>query len=179
RVPEDEPERLRDVEALKALEAQSDRLDELTRTLAKAFRVPISLLNVVDEAHQHWRAEIGLSEELKRAGKSPRETSICGHVVADKELMIVEDALKDPRFAKNPFLLEHGIRFYAGAPLLTRRGHAIGSLCVIDATPRTMTDEQKAMLRRAAEEATEELEAPAGGNGAARGGGERDAHGAA
>jgi len=73
--------------------------------------------------------------------------------------MIVEDALKDPRFAKNPFLLEHGIRFYAGAPLNTRGGHAIGSLCVIDAMPRSVTEEEKALLRRAAEEAVEEREA--------------------
>ena len=157
--PDDETERLRDIERLQALETRSNRLDELTRNLAGEFRVPISLLNIVDAENQHWRAQSGLPEELQRAGKSPRETSICGHVVAEKDLMIVEDALKDPRFAKNPFLLEHGIRFYAGAPLITRRGHAVGSLCVIDAMPRSVTEEQKVMLRRAAAEAVEELEA--------------------
>jgi len=157
-IPDDEAERLRDIESLQALNASSDRLDALTRRVADAFGVPISLLNIVGAKHQHWRAESGLPEELRRAGKSPRETSICGHVVAERELMIVEDALKDPRFAKNPFLLEHGIRFYAGAPLTTERGHAIGSLCVIDAMPRAVTDDQKALLTRAAEEAIAEIE---------------------
>lgn len=157
--PEDEPERLRDVDALNALKASSKRLDELTRRLSDEFRVPISLLTIVDAEHQHWRAQTGLPDELERAGKSPRETSICGHVVADKDVVIVEDALDDPRFAKNPFLLEHGIRFYAGAPLVTRRGHAIGSLCVIDATPRSVTEAEKDVLRRAAAEAVDELEA--------------------
>jgi len=157
--PEDEPERLRDIDALHALQASSERLDAVTKRLSDVFRVPISLLTIVDAENQHWRAQTGLPDELERAGKSPRETSICGHVVAEKDVVIVEDALNDPRFAKNPFLLEHGIRFYAGAPLVTRRGHAIGSLCVIDATPRSVTEVEKDVLRRAAAEAVEELEA--------------------
>lgn len=158
-VPEDEAERLRDIEELKALELDSEKLDAITSRLAEAFGVPVSLLNIVDADSQQWRSQVGLPDELAAAGKSPRETSICGHVVAEKELLVVEDALKDPRFAKNPFLLEHGIRFYAGAPLETRRGHAIGSLCVIDASPRTVTDEQRALLSSAAAEAIAEIEA--------------------
>ena len=68
----------------------------------------------------------------------------------------------DPRFAKNPFLLEHGIRFYAGAPLRSAAGRAIGSLCVIDASPRQVTEEEKALLREVAEEVMVELHRAAG-----------------
>lgn len=159
RVPDDEAARLREIQALGVLNASSERLERFTRRLSEAFGVPISLLNIVDEESQHWKAQSGLPDELVKAGKSPRDTSICGHVVGSNELLIVEDALKDPRFAKNPFLLEHGIRFYAGAPLRTREGHAIGSLCVIDASPRSVTDEEQALLRSVADEAMAELEA--------------------
>jgi predicted PurR-regulated permease PerM/GAF domain-containing protein len=160
-IPLDEQERLYDLRALHALDASDERLVQYTRRLSEAFGVPISLLNLVDEQCQHFKGQTGLPDDLARAGKGPRETSICGHVVAENDVMIVEDALNDPRFAKNPFLLEHGIRFYAGAPLRSRRGHAIGSLCVIDASPRTVTDEEKALLLSVAQEAMAELEAAA------------------
>jgi predicted PurR-regulated permease PerM len=169
-IPSDEQERLSDIEALHALDARSSKLDAITRRLAAAFGVPIALLNVVDADDQHWRAQTGLPEELASAGKSPRETSICGHVVAEKELIVVEDALNDPRFAKNPFLLEHGIRFYAGAPLQSKRGHAVGSLCVVDASPHKVTEEQRTLLLGAAAEAMAELEALSGAGSAAAGG---------
>src|SRR5690606_4611238 len=100
---------------------------------------------------------------LAKAGKSPRETSLCGHVVAENEVLVIEDALADSRFADNPFLLEHGIRFYAGAPLRTRTGQPLGSVCVIDASPRQVTEEEKAFLGGVAEEVMTALEAHAHG----------------
>ena len=160
-IPPDEEERLRDLRTLGAFDAGDERLSRYTRRLAEAFDVPIALFNLVDEESQHFKGPIGLPADLAEVGHSPRATSVCGHVVAENDLIVVEDVLKDSRFAKNPFLLEHGIRFYAGAPLRTRSGHAIGSLCVIDASPRAVTDEEKALLRSVAEEAMADLEAAA------------------
>ncbi len=157
-VPPDEAARLDDLRRLRVLEASDERLRHYTRRLAKAFDVPISLFNLIDEDSQRFGGQVGLPEDLARAGSSPRETSVCGHVVAENEVMVIEDVLKDPRFARNPFLLEHGIRFYAGAPLRSRNGHAIGSLCVIDASPRAVSEEERELLRRTAEEAMAELE---------------------
>ena len=157
-IPAEETERLQDLHGLAALNVNDERVARFTHRLAEAFGVPICALNLVDEDSQHFKGATGLPDPLAHAGKSPRETSICGHVVAENELLIVEDALSDPRFAENPFLLEHGIRFYAGAPLCSSRGHAIGSICVIDANPRKVTDEERALLRSVAAEAMAELE---------------------
>ena len=81
-----------------------------------------------------------------------RETSICGHVVALGDMVVVEDVAKDSRFANNPFLIEKGIRFYAGAPLKTKAGFTVGSLCVIDAKPRAFGQKDRALLQKIADD---------------------------
>ena len=161
-IPDDERERLSDLDELGLLAVSSETLDRYTRRLAEAFRVPVALITLVDEGYQHWKGQTGLPEDLALARRAPRDTSICGHVVAANQVMVIEDALKDQRFATNPFLLEHGIRFYAGAPLRSRGGHAIGSVCVIDAVPRAVTPSETALLQMIAEEVMKELEAAAG-----------------
>ncbi|HZW46073.1 MAG TPA: GAF domain-containing protein, partial [Microvirga sp.] len=90
--------------------------------------------------------------------QAPREVSICGHVVATDEVVVAEDVTKDPRFADNPLVLEKGIRFYAGAPLRTAAGLVLGSLCVIDTSPRLFSDEEKGRLQAIADELMEEVE---------------------
>lgn len=105
-----------------------------------------------------WPGATGLPEDLDKARAAPRETSICGHVVAANEPLIIEDTLKDKRFANNPFLRERGIRFYAGAPLRTAAGQPIGSLCVIDTQPRTISKSELALLRLLADRVVDELE---------------------
>ncbi len=158
-IPADEQERLRELEELGDLDARDPELDRFTRGLAERFGVPISLVTLVDTEHQHWVAQTGLPSELAEAGKSPRETSLCGHVVAGNDILVIEDTLADPRFADNPFLLEHGIRFYAGAPLRSASGRALGSVCVIDAAPRKVTEAEKALLADVAREVMSLLEA--------------------
>ncbi|HEY8519837.1 MAG TPA: AI-2E family transporter [Gammaproteobacteria bacterium] len=158
-LPPDEKERLRAIDELGVLQApRSERLEQLTKRLAETFDVPISLVSIVDERHQHWKAQTGLPKELAAAGKSPRETSICGHVVGSNDVVVIEDTNEDPRFANNPFLKKHGIRFYAGAPLRTRDGHAIGSLCVVDTGPRKLSESERALLQVVADEVMNELE---------------------
>ncbi len=158
-VPPEEPERLDQLKKLKILDTDTEEIfDRLTRRLAQAFGAPIALLSLVDEYRQFWKSATGLPEDLNLAREAPRETSICGHVVAANQLLVVEDVLKDKRFANNPFLRERGIRFYAGAPLRTSTGHAIGSLCVIDTKPRSVSERESTLLQMIADETTAQIE---------------------
>lgn len=158
-IPPFEEERLAELERLRALAAvPSPELEKITRELADTFGVPISLVSLIDRERQVWPGATGLPEDLDKARAAPRETSICGHVVAANEPLIIEDTLKDKRFANNPFLRERGIRFYAGAPLRTAAGQPIGSLCVIDTQPRTISKSELALLRLLADRVVDELE---------------------
>lgn len=90
---------------------------------------------------------------------------MCGHVVGDNDVLVVPDTRADPRFAGNPFLQQCGIRFYAGAPLRTRSGSAIGSLCVIDTKPREITERERELLRMVADAVMTEMELRAASRG--------------
>ena len=96
--------------------------------------------------------------KLDACRMSARETSICGHVVAANEVLVIEDTAKDPRFANNPFLIENGIRFYAGAPLRTREGFAIGSVCIIDTNPRSFSHDDRQILAKVADDLIVKIE---------------------
>lgn len=148
-----EEERLREVETLGILDTEpEEHFDRVTRRLAEAFDAPMALLSIIDENRQFWKSSSGLPEDLALARQAPRETSICGHVVASNQMLVIEDVLKDKRFANNPFLRERGIRFYAGAPLSTPSGHAIGSLCVLDTKARKISSRERSMLQIIADE---------------------------
>jgi predicted PurR-regulated permease PerM/methylmalonyl-CoA mutase cobalamin-binding subunit len=152
-IPPEEPARLAAVHATQLLETDPEEtFDAVTRELARVFDVPISLVTVVDAERQFWKSQIGLPPDLADAREAPRSTSMCGHVVAAKSVMVIEDTRKDRRFANNPFLLERGIRFYAGAPLVAPNGEAIGSLCIIDTKPRTISEAELTLLRDRAEQ---------------------------
>ncbi|HJT12897.1 MAG TPA: AI-2E family transporter [Dongiaceae bacterium] len=157
-IPENEAERLAALKRLGLVSAESKQLDEVAAKVAAAFGTPIALVSAVDEAHQNWPGAVGLPPDLDACRMQARETSICGHVVALGEMIVVEDVARDPRFANNPFLSEQGIRFYAGAPLKTRSGFTIGSLCVIDAKPRAFGEQERALLRKIAEDLMNRIE---------------------
>lgn len=110
-------------------EAQFDRL---TRLASVHFKVPMSIIALVDSDQLWCKASCGVDLE-----NTPREDAFCAHTIAEAELMIVPDATKDPRFKENPMVVgEPGIRFYVGAPLITSEGVALGALCLIDTYPR-------------------------------------------
>lgn len=157
-IPENEAERLEALKRLGLVTAESRHFDDVAAKVAAAFGTPIALVSVVDEAHQNWPGAAGLPPSLDAGRKEARETSICGHVVALGDMVVVEDVAKDPRFANNPFLIEKGIRFYAGAPLKTSAGFTIGSLCVIDAKPRAFSDRDRALLRMIADDLMSKIE---------------------
>ncbi len=129
--------------------------DALTRLAADRFDVPIALISLVDDHRQWFKSRVGL-----QATETPREHAFCAHAIAQPgEVMMVPDATQDARFAGNPLVTgDPGIRFYAGAPLVTSTGHALGTLCVIDSRPRTLTPAQVTQLQALADQVVGELE---------------------
>jgi two-component system cell cycle sensor histidine kinase/response regulator CckA len=129
-------------------------MDDLTALAAAICETPIALISLIDEKRQWFKSRIGL--EL---AESPLDVSICVHALHTQDLFIVPDTTKDERFARNPVVVgEYGIRFYAGAPLITPEGAALGTLCVIDRVPRTLTSAQEQALRVLARQVMTNLE---------------------
>jgi PAS domain S-box-containing protein len=134
-----------------------ERLDRLTRVAAELFDAPIALVSLLDEHRQWFKSRLGLD-----VAETPREWSFCDHLVKSGDSsLVVQDATTDSRFATNPLVTEPPrIRFYAGAPLVTPSGHALGAFCVVDTVPREKPKPRELELLRAlAAMASDALEA--------------------
>ncbi|MEE4288177.1 MAG: PAS domain S-box protein [Erythrobacter sp.] len=137
----DEVQRLAALHALRVLGAPADPgLDAVTRLAADRFDAPIALVSLIDAERQRFKSRYGLAIE-----ETSRNHSFCAHAIASDGVMVVADARKDARFAANPLVLgvPH-IRFYAAAPLVTREGYRIGTLCIIDQQPRRVFTRREA-----------------------------------
>jgi diguanylate cyclase (GGDEF)-like protein/PAS domain S-box-containing protein len=154
--PPDETSRLAALGRLQILDTPPERVfDDLVALAADICEVPISALSLIDTERQFFKASIGLSVR-----ETSRDVSFCGHTILSPELHVVPAAALDARFADNPLVVgSPGIGFYAGAPLMTSDGHALGALCVIDRVERTLSDRQLHMLARLARQGSELLEA--------------------
>jgi PAS domain S-box-containing protein len=120
--------------AAHGIEAVEDdpELVQIVEFAAQLCGVPVALVTVVEEQRQRFLARAGFAER-----ETPRSTSFCGHAMFEAAPLVVPDATKDPRFAENPLVTgEPGIRFYAGAPLVSSEGTPLGALCAIDFEPR-------------------------------------------
>ena len=122
-IPQNEAERLAALRELRILgTAPEPHFDAVCRTASALFSAPIALVALVEESHQWFKAKCGLAAE----GTS-REAAFCSHTILSDNILVVEDARQDPRFAANPLVTgEPHIRFYAGAPLVLRPGCASG-----------------------------------------------------
>lgn len=140
-----ERERLATLESLRVLDTPAEPVfDELVRAAARVARRPISLMSLIDASRQWFKANVGLDGVTE----TPREYAFCQYVVQSRQVLEVPDALKDARFAENP-LVTGGpkIRAYTGVPILLDDGTALGALCVIDAEPGRLSEEQVDILR--------------------------------
>jgi diguanylate cyclase (GGDEF)-like protein/PAS domain S-box-containing protein len=143
----DEAARQRALEQTGLLDQQPDpAFDDITALVATTLRVPICLVSLSDGPRQWFKARYGLD-----APEAAREGSFCAKVVADRRALVVEDAAADPRFVGNPLVTGAPfVRGYAGIPLVTEAGFALGSLCAIDTAPHPFSDGDIAFLNRAA-----------------------------
>lgn len=136
-----ERQRLATLHALQLLDTPpEERFDRITRLATLFFSVPVSLVTLVEEQRQWFKSIQGLS-----ICETPRDQSFCARAIQEQGVMIVPDASLDPRFRGNPLVTEDPwIRFYAGFPIRTLDGHALGTLCIIDRQPRnfSLADQQ-------------------------------------
>jgi diguanylate cyclase (GGDEF)-like protein/PAS domain S-box-containing protein len=143
-LPANEAQRLKALHSLDLLDTEAElEFDELTTLAAQICNVPIALVSLVDENRQWFKSKVGLE-----VSETNREVAFCAHsILKPDEIMEIPDAHLDQRFADNPLVTEDPkIRFYAGAPLTTSNGHTLGTLCVLDYNPRTLSSAQKSAL---------------------------------
>jgi diguanylate cyclase len=128
--------------------------DDLALLASHICGTPIAMVSLVDVDRQWFKAKVGVEME-----STPRSQSFCTHAIKGGDLMTVPDATQDPRFVDNP-LVTGGpeIRFYAGAPLITPAGEALGTLCVMDKVPHTLRPEQEGALKALARQVVSQLE---------------------
>jgi diguanylate cyclase (GGDEF)-like protein/PAS domain S-box-containing protein len=154
--PTNESERVAALHAAAVLDtAPEEDFDGVARLAAAICDTPIARVSLVDSDRQYFKSCIAGGA----MGGTPRDISFCGHAILQEDLFIVEDTLADERFADNPLVLgEDQVRFYAGAPLITKDGLALGALCVVDHKPRQLTEEQQDALRTLGLQVVSQLE---------------------
>ena len=139
-VPKNETARLKALLEYKVMDTLPEQAyDNFTRLASIICNTPIALITLLDDQRQWFKSNIGFERS-----EIPREHAFCNHaIMAPEDILIVNDAIRDERFTDNPLVTaEPNIRFYAGVPLVTSNGEALGTICVIDTKPRDITQDQ-------------------------------------
>jgi diguanylate cyclase (GGDEF)-like protein len=145
-VPANEKERLADLASFRILDTDPEQAyDDLLTIIAGICGTPMGSVSLIDGDRQWFKARKGLG-----ASETPRDVSFCAHAINEPgRVFEVRDSMLDARFAGNPYVTgDPGVRFYAGAPLVSSSGNALGTLCVFDTVPRQLTPEQSEALMR-------------------------------
>ena len=151
----DETARLAALRKYRILDTDPEQsFDDLTLLASHICETPIALISLIDADRQWFKSKIGLS-----IAETSRSVSFCTHAIKQRGLFVVPDARDSDIFRDNPFVAgDSGIRFYAGAPLVTPEGHALGTLCVLDRIPRTLTADQIDALQTLRKQVEAQLE---------------------
>ncbi|MGD9742620.1 MAG: diguanylate cyclase [Dongiaceae bacterium] len=154
-IPPNETERLAELLQYRILDTDpEDAFDRVTRLAAKVMGAPIALVSFVDKDRQWSKSRYGLE-----ADETGRASAFCAHAIMESKIMVVDDATADPRFRDNPHVVaDPSIRFYAGAPLRSPKGNNLGTLCIMDKAPRTLSREDQGLLADLAAVVMDEVE---------------------
>ena len=155
-IPDNETQRLAALREYHILDTAAEQTyDDITALAAYVCGVPIAMISLVDESRQWFKSKLGLNQQ-----ETPRDVAFCAHAILQSEPLIVRDALKDTRFADSALVTRSPhIRFYAGFPLASPEGFALGTLCAIDRKPRQLSAEQKRAMLALARQVMALLEA--------------------
>ncbi|QFT62891.1 sensor histidine kinase [Roseivivax sp. THAF30] len=154
--PENQEERLAELREFSVLETgPEDSFEDIAQLIRDICDVPTALVSLVEEDRQWFKARIGFEYP-----ETPIDRAICAHTILSTEILEIPDTQADPRTADNPLCRdgETPVRFYAGAPLVSDRGHALGTLCVLDTRPRTLEPHQRRALKALASQVMRLLE---------------------
>ncbi len=155
-IPIDENKRLEEVYKYAELNGTADKyFNEMAFIIAKCFSTPIALISLVGNDHVEFKGNFGLAE----VNTVDRGASLCSLAILDSEPTIFMDATKEPCLLANPLVAgDFGLKFYAGAPITTKNGHNIGTVCVVDKNPRKFNVEDINLLKSFANNVIRELE---------------------
>jgi GAF domain-containing protein len=143
-MPTNEAARVAALQKYAILDSEPEQgFDDLTLLASYISRTPIALISLVDENRQWFKSKIGVS-----VSETSRDIAFCSTAILQTDVFVIPDTLQDERFRNHPMVIsEPGIRFYAGAPLITEEGFALGTLCVLDKRPRDFSSDQREALK--------------------------------
>src|ERR1022692_4982722 len=152
-LPKNEDARLENLRSYRILDTSPEQgFDDLTRLAAFVCGTPIALISLIDLNRQWFKSAVGWDVR-----EIPRDVSFCTHTILKPDLLVIPETLKDKTLGTSPLATHGGIRFYAGVPLITAEGYALGTLCVMDCVPRALTEEQTDALQRLASQVMAQL----------------------
>ena len=140
----DDASRVSSLQKYAILDSEPEQyFDDLTLLASYVCKAPIALISLIDENRQWFKSKVGIS-----ASETSRDIAFCSVAIQQPDLFVVPDALLDERFRNHPLVVaDPHIRFYAGMPLINEEGYALGTLCVVDRTPRELAPDQKDALK--------------------------------